>query len=393
MDAIQPWTVGRYSNLSGIDRWMTSQIQPDLAATAARSQLYMPVIFPGFSWYNLNRSSPQNQIPRSRGEFLWRQAYNARLAGARALKIAMFDEVNESTAMFKLASRRSEAPDQGYWLTLDADGYTLPSDWYLRLAGEIARAFRAPSPLAAALPARPGPPWPGGDGTPAIVPVNAASYAGAALAPDSIATSFTSGLLRPGEPPEIGVTVIDSTGAARPAALLYASATQVNFTVPAGTAPGVATLMLSGAAGTLAYGGASITPVSPGIFTATADGRGVAAAVARILHRDGTQTTSPVFTCTAPGNCVPVPVSLGVAGDTAFLELYGTGIRGRTSLATVSCAIGSMQVPVLYAGRQGVHPGLDQVNVALPPALAGLGQVRVTLTVDGSPANPVLIAF
>ena len=56
------------------------------------------------------------------------------------LKIAMFDEVNESTSMFKVASRRRDAPDQGYWLTLDADGFTLPSDWYLRLAGEITEA-------------------------------------------------------------------------------------------------------------------------------------------------------------------------------------------------------------------------------------------------------------
>ena len=63
------------------------------------------------------------------------------------LKIAMFDEVNEGTAMFKAASRRSDAPDQGYWLTLDADGTALPSDWYLRLAGKITEAFYKSTPL------------------------------------------------------------------------------------------------------------------------------------------------------------------------------------------------------------------------------------------------------
>jgi hypothetical protein len=57
------------------------------------------------------------------------------------LKIAMFDEVNEATAIFKVVSRRDQAPDQGFWLTLDADGAELPSDWYLRLAGEITRMF------------------------------------------------------------------------------------------------------------------------------------------------------------------------------------------------------------------------------------------------------------
>ena len=45
------------------------------------------------------------------------------------------------TAILKIASHRKEAPEQGYWLTLDADGAELPSDWYLRLAGEITRMF------------------------------------------------------------------------------------------------------------------------------------------------------------------------------------------------------------------------------------------------------------
>lgn len=152
MDVVQPWNVGRYGDLAGVERWKTEQIVPDLAATAENKQLYMPVIFPGFSWHNLNPRSPQNQIPRSKGEFLWRQAVNARNSGARLLKIAMFDEVNEGTAMFKAAPHRSDAPDQGYWLTLDADGVDLPSDWYLRLAGEITRAFHSNKPLSPTLP-------------------------------------------------------------------------------------------------------------------------------------------------------------------------------------------------------------------------------------------------
>ncbi|MDE3167976.1 MAG: hypothetical protein KGN36_19400 [Acidobacteriota bacterium] len=158
MDVVQPWTVGRYRDLAQADAWRSAQLAPDLAELRAHGQLYMPVIFPGFSWHNLNRAAAQNQIPRIRGEFLWRQAVNARAAGATLLKIAMFDEVNESTAMFKLASRRADAPDQGFWLTLDADGARLPSDWYLRLAGEITRAFHGGRTLPPAMPDHPGPP-------------------------------------------------------------------------------------------------------------------------------------------------------------------------------------------------------------------------------------------
>ena len=67
-----------------------------------------------------------------------------------ALKVAMCDEVNDSTAMFKPAARGTDAPDQGCRLGLDAEGCDLPSDWYLRLAGGITRRFHratGPSPI------------------------------------------------------------------------------------------------------------------------------------------------------------------------------------------------------------------------------------------------------
>ena len=141
MDVVQPWTVGRYTNAASADQWRQEIIEPDLARTQERRQLYMPVVFPGFSWANLKPDTKPNRIPRNGGRFLWTQAWNARQAGARMLKIAMFDEVNESTAVFKLAAKRQDAPEQGFWLTLDADGEDLPSDWYLKLSGEITKRF------------------------------------------------------------------------------------------------------------------------------------------------------------------------------------------------------------------------------------------------------------
>jgi hypothetical protein len=154
MDAVQPWTVGRYRDLPGVDRWKETQLTGDLALAAKNHQLYMPVVFPGFSWHNLKPESPANQIPRLKGEFLWRQAYNAKIAGATLLKIAMFDEVNEGTAVFKIAPHRTDAPEQGFWLTLDADGADLPSDYYLRLSGEITKMFHGATPPRESLPLR-----------------------------------------------------------------------------------------------------------------------------------------------------------------------------------------------------------------------------------------------
>jgi hypothetical protein len=157
MDVVQPWNVGRYGTLEAVDRWKQDVLVPDVELAAANHQIYMPVIFPGFSWHNLKRNATENQIPRLRGEFFWRQAYNAKMAGAKVLKIAMFDEVDEGTAIFKVASHRKDAPDQGYWLTLDADGAELPNDWYLRLAGEITRMFHGDIKADPKLPAGPRP--------------------------------------------------------------------------------------------------------------------------------------------------------------------------------------------------------------------------------------------
>ena len=157
MDVVQPWTVGRYGTLEAVDRWREDMLDPDIKLAAANHQTYMPVVFPGFSWNNLKKNGRPNQIPRLRGEFLWRQAYNAKVAGAKALKIAMFDEVDEGTAILKIAPHRKDAPEQGFWLTLDADGAELPSDWYLRLAGEITRMFHGEIEANAKLPANPGP--------------------------------------------------------------------------------------------------------------------------------------------------------------------------------------------------------------------------------------------
>jgi uncharacterized protein (TIGR03437 family) len=44
----------------------------------------------------------------------------------------------------------------------------------------------------------------------------------------------------------------------------------------------------------------------------------------------------------------------------------------------------------LYAGAQGSFAGLDQVNVRLARSLVGRGEVDVSLTVDGKPANTVI---
>jgi hypothetical protein len=62
--------------------------------------------------------------------------------------VAMFDEVDEATAIFKVSSR---PPTQARFATFEG----LPADWYLRLTGEGAKVIRGERKAQATLPIQP----------------------------------------------------------------------------------------------------------------------------------------------------------------------------------------------------------------------------------------------
>jgi hypothetical protein len=154
-DVISPWMVGRFGDEVGADLFMNSVMRSDVLEAKQAGADYMPVVFPGFSWKNLKPGAALNQTPRRGGRFYWRQVFNALDLGCTTIYGAMFDEVDEGTAMFKLAATRADLPAQGTFLPLDADGERLPSDWYLRLAGEAGKALRGEIPLSSRRPIDP----------------------------------------------------------------------------------------------------------------------------------------------------------------------------------------------------------------------------------------------
>lgn len=159
MDAVQPWNVGRYSTVAQVKTSYTSTIAADAAWLKTAGVTYMPVLYPGYSFYNANNAKPKNEQPRMGGDFIWQMAVACKAANVGAMKIAMFDEVNEGTAMFKVVSKRSEAPPNGWWLALDGDGFALPSDWYLRLAGKMTNILHGTEPPSATIPIKATDPW------------------------------------------------------------------------------------------------------------------------------------------------------------------------------------------------------------------------------------------
>jgi uncharacterized protein (TIGR03437 family) len=218
-----------------------------------------------------------------------------------------------------------------------------------------------------------------------LVAVNSA-YGTYTLAPDAFGSAYVA------QPVPVGATLIlaDSTGFARPAQVYATSGNLMNFIVPDGTAPGVGTLSVGGAPGT---GTVSIASIAPALFTANQTGQGPAAAEVIYGHADGSGSLAFTFTCNASGSCTNLPISFAEGPEGVTLVLYGTGIRGRSSLANVQVNIANLNLPVLYAGAQPTIPGLDQVNVSLPSSLQGLGQLVLTVTVDGQATNMVQVAF
>jgi len=226
--------------------------------------------------------------------------------------------------------------------------------------------------------------------------VSSATFAGPALARDSIATIFAGGMgveteSAGGEPlpttlAGLQVRITDTGGFSRNAPLVFVSPNQINFIVPASLREGVATVSVLAGNTVRATGEVPLVSVQPGIFMAPSLG-GLAAALG--VRGDASQVS---FACEGPA-CVPAPIAVA-PGDTAFaLVLFGTGIRNRTALENVTVTVGGVSAPVLYAGVQPTFAGLDQINVLVPPAMTARGQVPLIVVVDGKPANPVTVVL
>jgi uncharacterized protein (TIGR03437 family) len=188
----------------------------------------------------------------------------------------------------------------------------------------------------------------------------------------------------------ITLEVRDSTGRTQPAGLLYVSPTQINFQVPAATAAGEASLIVTNARGSTTLGGMQVDPVAPGLFLVSHPNTTPAATAVRVAA-DGRQTPMPVFNCFGPPGGPPFscsPAVIRLSGDPIYLTFYGTGFPG-ANRNNVTASIAGMRLPVEYAGPQGT-PGLDQINVRLDLPRP-FPQSFVTIEVDGVAANAALL--
>ncbi len=123
VDVIMPWHVGRYdhSNYDGFK----SNTRDDISWCKSNKVGYAPMVYVGSSDRNMH---PNNGVgTRARGDFFWSQIYADIDYGAQMIYIAMFDEIDEGTAIFKCLNASdvpSNVPNPDYYVVYRNGSYS-----------------------------------------------------------------------------------------------------------------------------------------------------------------------------------------------------------------------------------------------------------------------------
>lgn len=138
-DILLPWYVGRYNEQTFPA--FQQRIIDDMRWAKANNIDFAPLCFPGFSWHNLHypQKGPGEAIPRNKGSFYKKQLNFCVAHGAEMIYIAMFDEIDEGTAIFKIA-RKVPTPARGSNFVPLEKG--VKSDHYLKLTGKAAKKLK-----------------------------------------------------------------------------------------------------------------------------------------------------------------------------------------------------------------------------------------------------------
>lgn len=230
---------------------------------------------------------------------------------------------------------------------------------------------------------------------------NAAGYNAFHASPDEIMSIFGANLADgaasatsvplPSSLAGTTVKITDQAGMDHQATLYFAAPTQINLLVPADVPLGPVEITVTNSKGDSFPILTAATSTAPGLFTANADGRGIAAAQVIRISSTGQTVENVAQWDQAQSIFVPAPISF--FSDQLVLTLYGTGIRHTGGQSSVTCTINGQVVPILFAGAQPTFAGLDQVNLQLPASLAGSGLAAVFIQVDGQATNSVNLMF
>lgn len=200
---------------------------------------------------------------------------------------------------------------------------------------------------------------------------NAASYDATQVARGSIVAVFgtqlaNSTVTAPSAdlPFQLGGVSVKVAGIA--SQLIYVSPAQINLVLPLNVNPADGVEFSVNNNGVISAGKVKVAAVAPGVFTASGDGKGRAAAQCGRLSETG--LTFPL---------TPPPCDVGNVSNYNTLVLYLTGVRNAQG---VTVKIGDQTLLPSYVGPQPDFPGLDQINVTLVAELAAKTDQEITVT-------------
>ena len=188
-NVIFPWFVGRYGTIEDYKNHRKPIIEADIQWCKQNGVHYAPHCFPGGSDLNMH---PNNSVmERLGGRFFWEQIYGGIKLGAEMIYVAMFDEIDEGTAIFKCLNKKdvpSNEPETDYYVWYNKAKGTygrgsspkdeneleggwcrkasdlgivfqgieddLPTDHYLWLTGQARKMLRGEIPLKSTWPSR-----------------------------------------------------------------------------------------------------------------------------------------------------------------------------------------------------------------------------------------------
>lgn len=120
--------------------------EADREASQQNGTMWIPTVYPGFSWDNLMQKKPgETLIARRRGEFLWEQFVKLAEMKQTSVYVSMFDEFDEGTAILPISNA---PPTQGHFV----GGEGVRPDLYLKIVGEGAKMLRGEIPFSKTIP-------------------------------------------------------------------------------------------------------------------------------------------------------------------------------------------------------------------------------------------------
>lgn len=151
------WTAAwsaHFDKYNAVQAWMpsTSTWTNDKNRCTAKGQAYVGHVWPGFSWAHL-KNLPANDPSfkdRASGDFFWAKSYGLQNVGVTRLFVGMYDECDESTAIFPMTNDppNPRSATQGNFIM----NQSMPTDWWMLLAQRTGDTLRKHATLSSTKP-------------------------------------------------------------------------------------------------------------------------------------------------------------------------------------------------------------------------------------------------